>query len=331
MGEYFRYAAGASKTFGKYFKTEFDTINKVARERVKDLQTQYIKLGRDANGAMQAIKVRPLALDMQNLGTRTQIAAQRQQLLNQLLKQGSTNLLNFGKNTQWAGRQLMVGFTIPLSIMGSAAMKAYQQIEEASIKLKRVYGDLGTTNVETEKMVKNVQQLALEYTKYGVAVKDTMDMAASAAATGKKGADLLAQVSSANKLAVLGGVDQQKALQTTISLTNAFNISSKDLAKNINFLNAVENQTVLNIDDMTTAIPKAAPVIQQLGGDVRDLAFFLTAMKEGGVNASEGANALKSGLASLINPTNTASKMLAGFGINIKEIIEKDKGNLKRQ
>jgi len=53
-------------------------------------------------------------------------------------------------------------------------------------------------------------------------------------------------------------------------------------------------------------------------------------MKEGGINASEGANAIKSGLASLINPTNAASKMLAGFGINIKGIVEKDEGNIKK-
>jgi len=330
MGEYFRYAGGASKTFGRVFKTEFETINKVARERVKDLQSQYIKLGRDANGAMQAIRVRPLVLDMNNLATKTQIAAQRQQLLNQLLKQGSTNLLNFGKNTQWAGRQLMVGFTIPLSIMGAAAMKAYKEIEEASIRLKRVYGDFGTTNVETEKMVKDIQKLALEYTKYGVAVKDSMDMAADAAAMGKKGADLLAQVASSARLAVLGGVDQQMALKTTTSLTDAFGVSTKQLAKDIDFLNAVENQTVLSIEDMTIAIPKAAPVIQQLGGDVKDLAFFLTAMKEGGINASESANALKSGLASLINPTNTASKMLQGFGINLREIVQGNKGDVKK-
>jgi TP901 family phage tail tape measure protein len=330
MGEYFRYAGGATKSFGRLFKSEFETINKVARERVKDLQTQYIKLGRDANGAMQAIRVRPLTLDMNNLATKTQIAAQKQQLLNQLLKQGSTNLLNFGKNTQWAGRQLMVGFTIPLSIMGGAAMKAYKEIEEAGIRLKRVYGDLGTTNVETEKMVKEVQKLAQEYTKYGVAVKDSMDMAATAAATGKKGADLLAQVASSARLAVLGGVDQQMALKTTISLTDAFGVSTKQLSKDINFLNAVENQTVLSIEDMTIAIPKAAPVIQQLGGDVKDLAFFLTAMKEGGINASESANALKSGLASLINPTNTASKMLQGFGINLREIVQGNKGDVKK-
>jgi TP901 family phage tail tape measure protein len=330
MGEYFRYAGGASKTFGRAFKAEFETINKVARERVKDLQSQYIKLGRDANGAMQAIRVRPLVLDMDNLGTRTQIAAQRQQLLNQLLKQGSTNLLNFGKNTQWAGRQLMVGFTIPLGIMGSAAMKSYKEIEEAGIRLRRVYGDFGTTNVETEKMVKDIQKLALEYTRYGVAVKDSMEMAADAAAMGKKGADLLAQVSSSARLAVLGGVDQQMALKTTTSLTDAFGVSTKQLAKDIDFLNAVENQTVLSIEDMTIAIPKAAPVIQQLGGDVKDLAFFLTAMKEGGINASESANALKSGLASLINPTNTASKMLQGFGINLREIVQGNKGDVKK-
>jgi len=330
MGEYFRYAGGASKTFGKLFKSEFETIGKVARERVKDLQTQYIKMGRDASGAMQAIKVRPLALDMQNLSTKTAIAAQKQQLLNQLLKQGSTNLLNFGKNTQWAGRQLMVGFTVPLVMFGSAAMKSFNEMERAVVKFKRVYGDMNTMTSDTNKMVGEIRKLAESYTQYGIAIKDTMDMAATAAATGKMGSDLMAQVASATKLAVLGGVDQEKALQTTISLTNAFGLSADELAKKIDFLNAVENQTVLSIDDLTTAIPKAAPVVKQLGGSVEDLAFFLTAMKEGGINASEGANALKSGLAALINPTNTASKMLAGFGINIKGIVEGDKGNLKK-
>jgi len=102
--QYFKYAGGASKTFGKLFKTEFDTIQQVAVDRVKTIQTQYIKLGRDASGAMKAIAVRPLALDMDSLATKTQIAAQKQQLFNQLMKQGSTQLLNFGKNTQWAGR-----------------------------------------------------------------------------------------------------------------------------------------------------------------------------------------------------------------------------------
>jgi len=329
MRDYYRYSMGATRTFGKFFKSEFDTINKVARERVKDLQTQYIKMGRDANGAMKAIAVRPLALDMQNLGTQTQIAAQRQALLNQLLKQGSTNMLNFGKNTQWAGRQLMVGFTIPLAYLGTTAAKTFMALEEQAIRFKRVYGELFTTGQETDEMLKEIQLLAKEFTKYGVSVENTMKMAADAAASGKMGADLLAQINEATRLAVLGGVEQEQALETTISLTNAFGIAAEDLTKKINFLNSVENQTVVSIEDLTVAIPKAGPVVKQLGGDVEDLAFFLTAMKEGGINASEGANALKSGLASLINPTEKASAMLAEMGINIQGIVEGNKGNVK--
>lgn len=33
--EYFRYAGGATKTFGKLFKSEYDTISKVSEERLK--------------------------------------------------------------------------------------------------------------------------------------------------------------------------------------------------------------------------------------------------------------------------------------------------------
>jgi TP901 family phage tail tape measure protein len=203
------------------------------------------------------------------------------------------------------------------------------KMEEQALRFKRVYGELFTTSDETDRMVKDIQALAAEYTKYGVAVEKTMGLAADAAAMGKQGADLLAQVAEATRLAVLGNVENEQALATTISLTNAFGTATDDLAKKINFLNAVENQTVTSIEDLTIAIPKAGPVIKQLGGDVEDLAFFLTAMKEGGINASEGANALKSGLASLINPTEKASEFMQGFGINLKGIVDSNKGDVK--
>ena len=330
LGEYFRYAGGASKSFGRLFKSEFETINKVARENVKDLQTQYIKMGRDANGAMKAIAVRPLSLDMNDLATKTMIASERQAILNQLLKQGSTNLLNFGKNTQWAGRQLMVGFTIPLISVGTAAAKTFMDMEAQAIRFKKVYGDLFTPAAETQQALDGITELGKQFTKYGVAVSSTVGLAAEAAAAGFQGLDLQRQTAAATKLSILGQVESQKALETTISLQNAFAMSSENLAESIDFLNAVENQTVLSLDDVSTAIPKAAPIVQQLGGDVKDLAFFMTAMKEGGINASEGANALKSGLASLINPTGKAAAMLEGFGINAKKIVVDNKGDLKK-
>lgn len=329
MREYFRYSAASTRTFGRFFKSEFDTVNKVAIENVKRLQTQYIKMGRDASGAMKAIAIMPTKLDMSNLTTQTQMAAQKQAIFNQLVKQGSTNLLNFGKNTQWAGRQLMVGFTLPLIGLGTAASRTFMDMEAAAIKFRKVYGDLFTPSEETQFALESIQALGEEFTKYGIAVADTVSLAAEAAAAGFSGTDLQAQVTQATRLQVLGQVDQQKALETTIALQNAFRISSVDLADAINFLNAVENQTVVSLDDITIAIPKAAPVVRELGGDVKDLAFFMAAMKEGGINASQGANALKSGLASLINPTDKAKGMLNDMGIDIDRIVESNVGNLK--
>ena len=329
MREYFRFAGGATKTFGNLFRSEFDTIGKVAEDRVKRLQTQYIKLGRDTSGAMKAIAIMPNELDMSNFSTQSQIAAQKQAIFNQLVKQGSTNLLNFGKNTQWAGRQLMVGFTLPLMALGTAATRTFMEMEEQTIKFRKVYGDLFTPKEETQQALDNITALGLMFTKYGVAVSQTVGLAAEAAAAGFQGVDLQRQTTEATRLSVLGQIEANKALETTISLQNAFKMSSDQLAGSIEFLNAVENQTVVSLDDITTAIPKVAPVIQQLGGDVRDLAFFMAAMKEGGINASEGANALKSGLAALINPTEKASAILKGYGINIKQIVEGNQGDLK--
>ncbi len=338
MREYFRYTAAAAtantKTFKGMFAQEREIINRARKDRVKLLQSQYIQLGNANGDLVKVLQVVPKHLQMANgkyadYATRVQMAAQRQQFLNQLLKQGSTNLLNFGKNTQWAGRQLMVGLTIPLSILGSAAAKTFMEMEEAVLKFTRVYGDITTSGDATNKAVANIQRLGKEFTKYGIAVKDTMEMAATAAAMGMQGDALEAQVVQATRLSVLGQVEQQQALETTISLQNAFGVSSEELAGKINFLNAVENQTVLSIEDLTIAIPKAGPVVKQLGGDVEDLAFFMTAMKEGGINASEGANALKSGLASMINPAKKTSEFLAGLGINIKGIVDNNAGNLK--
>jgi TP901 family phage tail tape measure protein len=328
MSQYFRFAGGASRSFGKMFSKEFSTINQVATERVKDLQTQYISMGRDASGALQAIKVRPLALDMDNLGTRVQMVAQKQQLFNQLLKQGSTNLLNFGKNTQWAGRQLMVGFTVPLTIFGGIAIKEFQKIEEQVVKFRRVYGDMFNTDADTEKALSNVRELAEEFTKYGIAVEKTIGLAAKVAQMGNVGTDLTEQVTQATRLAVLGGLEQEEALDTTISLTNAFGIAAEDLAGKIAFLNAAENQTILAIEDFNTAIPLSGSVVRQLGGDVEDLAVLLTAMREGGINASQAGNALKSSLGRLIAPSRNAKETLSGFGIDVLGIVNNNAGDL---
>ena len=296
----------------------------LSSERARSLQTQFIATSGASKGMQDALAIRPLAA----FNSQMAIAAQKSQILTQMFRQGTTQLVNFGKNVQWAGRQLMVGFTLPLTVFGTTAGKVFMDLEKQAVNFKKVYGDLFTPPGELEQNLEAVTKLAQEYTKYGIAVKDTIGLAAEAAAAGRTNQELIDATTQATRLGTLGQMDQAQALETTIALQSAFRLSGEDLANTINFLNMVENQTVVTLQDLAAAIPRVAPVIRGLGGDVQDMAVFLAAMQEGGVSAEQGANALKSGLASLINPTKQAKEMLFGFNINLDAIIQKNRGDL---
>jgi len=323
-GQYFKYAAASSKNFGKIFTQENEKITRLATERVRSLQTQYIALGEAQGGMQKSLLARPLNL----FNAEAAISVQKMQIFNKLLRDGGTSIVNWGKNTQWAGRQLMVGFTVPLTIFGATASKIFMDLEEQAISFKKVYGDIFTTTTEVEENLEAVRSLSEELTKYGIAITDTMETANVAAQAGFRGEDLMSQTQEATRLAVLGQMEQSEAMRTTITLQNAFKLSNEDLADAVNYLNIVENQTVLSIQDFAGAIPRVAPVIQSLGGDVRDLSVMLVAMREGGVTAAEGANALKTSLARLISPTSGASSMAKELGINLDGIVEANQGDI---
>jgi len=328
--QYFRYAGSQVPLLSRAFRglgAEQAAMTDLATQRVKRLQTQYISLGRDAQGVQKVLAAQPKTL-ASGYATQVALATQKQQLFTRALQLGSTQIVNWGKNTQWAGRQLMVGFTVPLGMAAAAASKFFKDLEAETINFKKVYGDIFTTDAEVEKNLSAVKELSKEFTKYGIAVSDSMALANIAAQAGQRGADLMDATTQATRLSVLGQMESQDAMKTTISLQTAFGLSSEKLAEAINFLNVVENQSVLSLQDVAGAIPRVAPVIQALGGDVKDMAALLVAMKEGGVSAAEGANALKSSLGRLITPTRAASDMARGLGINLEEIVTKNQGQV---
>lgn len=317
----------------KAMKDHDQQLSRYARRQAEMAKSQVISAGRDASGIGQAIVATPTGLDKSIKANMDLYNLEKQKAYNEILRQRAVAIQNLGKNTQWAGRQLMVGLTLPITIFAATAAMAFKDMDAALIRLQKVYGDgstFGQTYVEQSKAIrKEVQALGMELAQlWGQSSTETIGIAADLAATGKKGADLIAATRETVRLSVLGDVDRQESIKATIALQSTFNMSSKELAQTIDFMNAVENQTSTTLSDLVEAIPRAGTIIKGLGGDMKDLSLYMTAMKEGGVNATEGANALKSGLASIINPTKQAKAMLQAYGINIEEIVRKNAGKL---
>ena len=315
------------QTFREHATSQKGMIRELAKEQVMLQNAVMQPLGRNAQGLMQYNVMIPRGLDA--VRNSAQLARMEMQIMNRALSEGATSLINWGKNTQWAGRQLTVGLTVPLTMFGAAAGKAFREADAELVRLTKVYGGLAATSATDLKAIRDevVQTAKTLSQTMGASFKDTISLGADIAATGKTGNDLLGSITETTRLSILGEVDRQDAMKATLSIQTAFKQNTKELTESINFLNAVENQTSTTLNDLVEAIPKAGPVINQLGGSVKDLALYLTAMREGGISAAEGANALKSGLASLINPTKQTTGMMAGFGIDVMGMVAKNTGN----
>ena len=260
----------------------------------------------------------------------TKIATNQQNIYNIAVNKGTQELINWGKNTQWAGRQLTVGLSVPLMIFGNQAATTFKDLNEQLVRLQKVYGTgiVAPTKTELNSISTGVTNLAKDLaSSMGIAVKDTASMAADLAATGKTGNDLIIATREAMRLSKLGELDTQQAMQATVSLQNVYKLSTEDLSKSVDFLNAVENQTSTSLQDLVDGIPRVGPIVQQLGGSFKDTAVMMVAMKEAGVPAAQSANAIKSALASLINPTKAAKDAFGQYNINLAGIAKVTNGN----
>ncbi len=315
------------QTFREHATTQKGMIRELAKEQVMLQNSVLQPLGRNAQGLMQYNVMIPRGLDA--VKNSAQLARMELQIMNRALSEGAGSLINWGKNTQWAGRQLTVGLTVPLTMFGAAAGKAFREADQELVRLTKVYGGLAATSATDLKAIREevIQTAKALSQTMGASFKDTIALGADIAATGKMGNELLGSIEETTRLSILGEVDRQDAMKATLSIQTAFKQNTEQLTESINFLNAVENQTSTTLNDLVEAIPKAGPVIQQLGGSIEDLALYMTAMREGGINASEGANALKSGLASLINPTKQTVGIMSDFGIDVMGMVAKNTGN----
>ena len=253
----------------------------------------------------------------------TKIAANEANIYAMAVEKGSQSLINFGKNTQWAGRQLTVGMSMPMILFGSQAVKAFEQTNMALTQLQKVYGEglIPPSQDSIEKISKDVLDLGKHLAQTtGISQEFTVQVASSFAAMGKMGSQLTQATEQTVRLAKLGNLTQDVATRGVIALQNVYKLNTTQLGDAVNYFASIQKQTSLSMNDLIESESKVGPIIDQLGGSYRDTAVMILAMKEAGVPAAQSANALKSAFASIIAPTSAATKQFAAFGINLKAI-----------
>jgi TP901 family phage tail tape measure protein len=241
----------------------------------------------------------------------------------ELLSGLGTKIQDWGKNTQWAGRQMMVGFTVPFAMAAVAAGKYAMDIDKALTRIEKVY-DGSTKGLRAE-----ATQVAMGITQeLGQTVQSSLEIMGDLAAAGKQGKDMYDMTREAQRLSVLGDVDKEESIKAVISMQTIFGLNTQQLADSINYLNAVDAKTPTSMKDLADAIPIAGATVKQLGGDLKDTTVLLTAFKERGINTVEGANAIKSAMNRVLVPTAQAKKLFQEFTKqDLNQVVERTKGD----
>lgn len=241
----------------------------------------------------------------------------------ELLSGLGTKVQDWGKNTQWAGRQMMVGFTVPFAMAAVAAGKYAMDIDKALTRIEKVY-DGSTKGLREE-----ATQVATGITQQlGQTVQSSLEIMGDLAAAGKQGKDMYDMTREAQRLSVLGDVDKEESIKAVISMQTIYGLNTQQLADSINYLNAVDAKTPTSMKDLADAIPIAGATVKQLGGDLKDTTVLLTAFKERGINTVEGANAIKSAMNRVLVPTAQAKKLFQEFTKqDLMQVVERTKGD----
>jgi TP901 family phage tail tape measure protein len=295
-----------------------NSVKQLAVEQTK-LQNSVIMADPTKQGFYSVFT--PTSID--EVANATKIAANEANIYAIAVNKGSQALINWGKNTQWAGRQLTVGMSIPLLLFGSQAVSAFDSVNAALTQLQKVYGE--GLNPPSQNSINQISQQVLDLGKsmastLGISQEFTVQVATQFAAMGKQGNDLINLTQQTDRLAKLGNLDQQTATNAMIALQNVYKLNTEQTADAVNYFGSIQKQTSLSMTDLVSAESKVGPVIDQLGGSYKDTSIMLLAMKEAGVPAAQAANALKSAFASIISPTKAATTEFAAFGINLANI-----------
>jgi len=303
---------------GEYWDTYRKGVDGLVQQQTRLSRAFSQPLG-SKGGMMMTIpsasQIAPTITSVENLNRKLAVQGE-------LLSGLGTKVQDWGKNTQWAGRQMTVGLTMPLAMAAVAAGKYAMDIDQSMVRIEKVYD--GSTKGLRDSAMKNAMDMTRSL---GTSIKSSLDAMAELAAAGKSGQEMMDLTRQAQTMSVLGNIDQAESIKAVISMQNIYKMTTQDVANSVSYLNAVEAATPTNLQDLVDAIPIAGATVKQLGGDLKDTTVLLTAFKERGISTVEGANAIKSSMNRILAPTKAAQAVFKQFtGKDINALTKETAG-----
>lgn len=216
-----------------------------------------------------------------------------------------------GQSLQKVGKNLTTHLTVPIVAAGTAAVKNFAEVDKTMVLTNKT---MGNTAEEAELLNKAMGEAAAN-SIFGM--NDAATATLNFARAGLSAEEAAAALAPAMNLAAGEGGDLDTVSAGLVATLNGFGDTFDNAATYADVFANACNNSALDVNSLSESMSIAAPVFSAAGYTVEDAALYMGIMANAGIEASEGANALKTGLSRLISPTKDAQGWINKLGIEV--------------
>lgn len=216
-----------------------------------------------------------------------------------------------GQSLQKVGKKLTTHLTVPIVAAGTAAVKNFAEVDKTMVLTNKT---MGNTAEEAELLNKAMGEAASN-SIFGM--NDAATATLNFARAGLSAEEAAAALAPAMNLAAGEGGDLDTVSAGLVATLNGFGDTFDNASKYADVFANACNNSALDVNSLSDSMSIAAPVFSAAGYTVEDAALYMGIMANAGIEASEGANALKTGLSRLISPTKDAQGWINALGIEV--------------
>lgn len=227
-----------------------------------------------------------------------------------------------------AGTKMTVGFTAPVVAGATAAVNSYGNVDKQFNLVKQTMGSTANSAEDFKGLWNQIGESA-KSSVFGM--QDAADATLNFARQGFTAKQATDMLTPAMNLAAGTGTDLSEVTSGLGNAMKMFGADSSEAASYSDVLAKAQAQANTNTSELFESISVAGPICKTVGWDIRDLATLTDVFGNAGISGSEGANALKTGLARLASPAKSGAEAMDQLKLSTGQTyaIFNDNGTLK--
>ena len=219
-------------------------------------------------------------------------------------------LKDVGAKISQVGQDLTTKVTLPLAAVGTVGVMKFAEVDKT---MQLTNATMGNTEEQANLLNQAMKDAAANST-FGMS--DAATATLNFARAGLSAEEAAAALAPAMNLAAGEGGNLDTVSGGLVATINGFGGSFDEASKYADVFANACNNSALDIDSLSSSMSVAAPIFAA-AGSVNDAALYMGVMANAGIDADTAANALKTGMARLVDPAKEGQEWMDKLGISI--------------